>query len=521
VALVVAVALAVGGCSSNKRKKRTPQSLQITTTILPDATERLAYSFTVQATGGNSSNYTWSIRGQPSWLTIDATTGELSGTPPAGSAGTYTFTVEVTDGQQTASRRFDLTVKSGATTLYVDAVNGSDSNSGTDWSDAFKTIAHALDVAQDGDTILVADGTYHEHDLDFQGKKVHLKSANGPTNCIIDCQQQGRAFYFHSGETADSILEGFTIQNGRVEDTYGGAIVCENGSSPTITNCIFDGNEAADTNSSYDNENGGAIYCDASSPTLVNCTFSGNSADGAGGAIFCTNSGTLTVTNCVFRDNIADSAGGAIYCDASRLNLNNCVFNANTVTTYDGGAIYCVNSSGLVATNCAFGGNDAGRWGGAAAAVYSSRLTMTNCTFTGNNANDSGGAILCAVLSDATLKNSILWNDSASSANEIYIYDDPLNPSSATLYHCCVDNTGYGGQTANITENNCIHQDPQFVNAAGGDYHLQDVSPCIDAGNNGYVPSTVSEDLDGNQRIVDGDNDGTAVVDIGAYEYQP
>ena len=61
--------------------------LQITTTSLPDAKEGVAYSYTVSASGGDSANYTWSVSGQPSWLTIDASTGELSGTPPAGSAG--------------------------------------------------------------------------------------------------------------------------------------------------------------------------------------------------------------------------------------------------------------------------------------------------------------------------------------------------------------------------------------------------------------------------------------------------
>ncbi|RKY17359.1 MAG: hypothetical protein DRP63_03810, partial [Planctomycetota bacterium] len=74
--------------------------LRITTTSLPPAYEDETYSYTVAASAGNPSNYTWSISGQPAWLSIDSTTGELSGTPPTGSAGTYTFTVEVTDGQQ-------------------------------------------------------------------------------------------------------------------------------------------------------------------------------------------------------------------------------------------------------------------------------------------------------------------------------------------------------------------------------------------------------------------------------------
>jgi len=43
----------------------------------------------------------------------------------------------------------------------------------------------------------------------------------------------------------------------------------------------------------------------------------------------------------------------------------------------------------------------------------------------------------------------------------------------------------------------------------------------MDAGDNISVPPAVDEDLDGNQRIVDGDNDGTATVGIGAYEKQP
>jgi len=92
------------------------------------------------------------------------------------------------------------------------------------------------------------------------------------------------------------------------------------------------------------------------------------------------------------------------------------------------------------------------------------------------------------------------------------------------LNYCCVDKTGYGfgagvPTTAIDDSNNCVFADPQFVDAAGGDYHLKDTSPCIDAGDNSLVPSSVVKDLDGNQRIVDGNNNGTPAVDIGAYEY--
>jgi hypothetical protein len=59
-----------------------------------------------------------------------------------------------------------------------------------------------------------------------------------------------------------------------------------------------------------------------------------------------------------------------------------------------------------------------------------------------------------------------------------------------------------------------ITNEPLFVNAAAGNYHVQLDSPCIDAGTN--LPWMAgATDLDGNPRIVDGR------VDIGCYEYIP
>ena len=60
-------------------RAESPHPLQITTATLPDATEGVAYSYTLSASGGNSSNYNWSISGQLLWLFINSATGELSG----------------------------------------------------------------------------------------------------------------------------------------------------------------------------------------------------------------------------------------------------------------------------------------------------------------------------------------------------------------------------------------------------------------------------------------------------------
>jgi hypothetical protein len=85
------------------------------------------------------------------------------------------------------------------------------------------TIQAGIDAAAEGDTVLVADGTYTgdgNRDIDFTGKAIVVKSENGPENCVIDCQgsvdDPHRGFIFQNGEVHTSILQGFTITNGHV-----------------------------------------------------------------------------------------------------------------------------------------------------------------------------------------------------------------------------------------------------------------------------------------------------------------
>ena len=201
------------------------------------------------------------------------------------------------------------------TTYYVDGSCGSDSWSGTSQVCAFpngpkRTIQAGIDTSVTGDTVIVADGTYigaGNKNLDFGGKAIRVRSEGGPAVCIIDCENDGRGFYFHTGETADAVLEGFTIRNGLVAGN-GGAILCES-ASPTVTNCTFSGNVAG---------RGGGMFNQNSSPTVSDCTFATNTATGKGGGGMFNDRGSSIVSNCTFIGNTAEGlasfdGGGGIF----------------------------------------------------------------------------------------------------------------------------------------------------------------------------------------------------------------
>jgi len=101
------------------------------------------------------------------------------------------------------------------------------------------TIQAGIDASVDGDTVLVADGTYAgagNKNLDYEGRAITIVSENGPYFTTIDCEGDGRGFYFRNAETSFSKLDGFTITNGHA--SLGGGIRCVH-SSPTIKNCIL------------------------------------------------------------------------------------------------------------------------------------------------------------------------------------------------------------------------------------------------------------------------------------------
>jgi len=421
-------------------------------------------------------------------------------------------------------------------------------------------------------------------DIDFGGLAITVRSTdpNDPdvvAATIIDCQgteaDPHRGFIFENEEEADSILSGLTIINGYESD--GGGIYCD-GTNPTITNCTFIGNSADYGGGGMYNEDssptltnctfrgnladaggGGMANYGDSEPILTNCDFSGNSAEHDGGAIYNNEDSSPTLTNCTFSDNVAQDGGGMFNTEGSSPTLTNCTFSGNYAEEGGGGMfndgvnptlIDCTFSgnyadnygggmsnenSGPTLTNCTFRGNladDGDGTGGGMFNSFDSNPVLINCTFSGNSAEHDGGAIYndggSLTLMNCTFGGNVATNGNAVACDH--------GPSNIEITNCIIwDGTSEvwnnDGSTITISYSDIqggwfngmgnIDADPCFVNPDSNDYHLRPGSPCIDAGDPNYVAGPNETDLDGNPRIVDGNNDGNSVVDMGAYEYNP
>jgi hypothetical protein len=246
----------------------------------------------------------------------------------------------------------------------------------------YPTIQSAIDASVNGDTIIVADGIYTgdgNHDIDFLGKAITLQSENGPENCIIDCENNGRAFILESHEGRTSKIIGLTIKNGYVLHQHGGAIYLSE-SRPTISECIFENNSAAQIWTGW-MAFGGAIHCSyTSNPLISYCIFRNN--DGAwGGAVSATMNASPKIKGCQFIGNTSIHLGSAFFFSGAQAYVFNCLFVGN-------------NTSDMVIWN------------------HETETQIVNSTFYGNEAytavvwqrNDR-------LYRTITIKNTIMWND--------------------------------------------------------------------------------------------------------------
>ena len=149
-----------------------------------------------------------------------------------------------------------------------------------DWNGQgdYLTIQEGIDASSHGDTVLVAPGTYTgelNRDIDFGGRNIRLVAEGGRDLTTIDCQSEGRAFEFSSGETPYATVEGFTVRNGFAEE-------------------------------------GGVAHVTNAWPSFLECTFESNSG-GFGGVFFLGHDAHPFIEYCTFTNNYASDYGGGIY----------------------------------------------------------------------------------------------------------------------------------------------------------------------------------------------------------------
>lgn len=310
--------------------------------------------------------------------------------------------------------------------------------------DAFTTIQAAIDAAEDGETVLVRDGTYTGsgntnlslHDGFGSFKAITVRSENGPTMTIIDCEGNSncRGISFNHDETAEVVLEGFTFRNGSA--SVGGGISLSGDAAPTIRDCVIEHSQA-------DTYGGGVFVRDTAHPTLINCRIENNSALDGGG-ISCTDTAEPLIINTLIINNAASQLNG------------------------HGGGLYLEEYSTPRLTNTTIAGNSAMR----GMALY----------------NNSARAV--------TLRNCIIWNNGDIGAGAAPV--DGTDTAITSISYSTIE----GGHSGN--EN--LDLDPLFRDTAAGDYRLEPDSPCMNSGNNS-APDLAEHDFSGRDRILEGQVD--------------
>lgn len=347
------------------------------------------------------------------------------------------------------------------TTWYVD-VNGSAPGTGSP-GDPYTSLQYAISrpTTVGGDTLLVAPGIYLEH-IDFLGKAIEVKSTAGAATTILDGANTGSVVSFVTGETAGSILDGFTVRGGAgtgvLPDNSGGGVRCV-GASPILKNLVVR------ANTSY---LGAGVYLESSTAQIQQCTIEENhpfpsyGVSSYGVGIYAKLGASPAVTGCTIRNNTyaegnvlyaAGTFGGGTYVDCTI--QGNRGGQAAGVYAASGGNphfVNCIIRDNQTAANDGPGGTVGGVWGPA---------ILDGCTLTGNTAFlNAGGAYF------ATLNGCLVAGNSVSGF-----------PSTSTR--------GVGGGASSCTLTDCEVRDnvangvsPMFVPGEGGGLYACTATRC-------------------------------------------
>jgi hypothetical protein len=375
----------------------------------------------------------------------------------------------------------------------------------------YSAIQPAIDDANISDTVLVHDGVY-TGGIRITNKNIMVKSVHGSEYTTI---QSAGTVVSIANLGSDTIFDGFTVTGGTESGIYCAA------ASPIIRNCRITNNSSL---------RGGGLRLWQSSATIENCQIAKNTATSSssihgGGGIYSLTSTAPTISNCIISDNLtAGYNGGGIYSEGP-ITLINCIISNNNTSYYPDAYYYYGGGGGIylngydddlsIIANCLIYGNMTDNkncsvcGGGGIMTSNSVWLTIINSTITNNIALQGVGGGIYILGEKATVVNSIIWGNSSISKQIAW----GSGNISVTISNTDMDQNGLADINGNIRQN------PQFIDPPNFDFRLMPNSPCVETGDNMAVPAEITTDITNKSRFRDGDCDGDATVDMGAYEF--
>jgi hypothetical protein len=344
---------------------------------------------------------------------------------------------------------------------------------------------------QDGGGIRILSSTGDVH-----GNQITGNSSSG----------SGGGIYVESATTKfyDNV-----IQNNRART--GGGIYLKSSAS-TVEDSTIENNVAT--------RDGAGLAVDGSAAQIRRNQISGNNANvaalGRGGAIYATNSAPLIQENRI-EGNGAYSGGGVYFLNATA-NLQRNRIDSNSAFGGGGAGIAVSSLSALavgsvVADNFVSGNASSGVGGGFWCDGSAASVEVVNNTFVGNAGTSGGGVYLGACT--GSVSNNIVGSSAAGQgvfcgASAVFTF------TGNNIWGNVGGN--WGGACAPTATDFSLTSLFAAPVCGGVDFHLAPNSPDREAGSNG-APSQTATDIDLGQRVVDGDLDGMAVIDVGADEW--